>query len=354
MALSKRYLFTFAIAAGLLLYLAHQQASGLSLSSRLRYPVYSTSESAPAPYTAAVVYLASVMPGPRSPDRLLQSLPRLQKNIPWRHQWPVLLLHAGMYDSLDSQEIFLNRLRDSARDHELTPEAIEELVRRVEFVSTSHELPPGIPEDGLVDNPIWGGEWPAYHHMCSFFSYKIFNHPRIKDLTYYLRLDDDSYVREPACFDPFEYMHIHNKSYAFRDSPPDMGWVTEGMWPFVSNYAQRHPDVERKLEENGFDWPPNRFWPLGFGERVNFPSYETNFDLVKVPRFRTPEMQDFLSDLASDPKRFYWYRWGDAPIRFAQVSMFLDVAQEAHRMCELPYSHKDRPFDDCECVPLHD
>ncbi|KAJ7243823.1 nucleotide-diphospho-sugar transferase [Mycena haematopus] len=353
MAFAKRYLLIFGVAAGVILYLAHQQESGLSLTSDNRVPVYSTTEPAPAPYTAAVVYLASVMPGPRSPDRLLRSLPRLQKNIPWRHQWPVLLLHAGMYSTAESQLAFLNRLRDSSEEQNLTPDAIEDLVKRIEFVPTQHELPAGIPPDGIVDSPIWSGEWPAYHHLCAFFSYKIFNHPRIRDLTYYLRLDDDSEVREPACFDPFEYMHVHNKSYAFRASPPDAGWVTEGMWPFVSNYAQRHPDVERTLERNEFDWPPNRFWPLGFGQGVNFPSYETNFDLVKVPRFRTPEMQDFLHDLASDPKRFYWYRWGDAPVRFAEVSMFLDVATEVHRMCELPYSHKDKPFEDCECVPLN-
>ncbi|KAJ6450929.1 glycosyltransferase family 15 protein, partial [Mycena sanguinolenta] len=352
MAVSQRYFLIFAVAVAIILYLAYQQESALSPSSENQFPVHSINGSTPAPYTAAVVYLASVMPGPRRPDGLLQSIPRLQKNIPWRNQWPILLLHAGMYDTPDSQQEFLNRLRDSSMEQGLTSEAIEDLVQRIEFVPTQHELPAGIPVDGVVDTPIWNVEWPAYHHLCSFFSYKIFNHPRIKDLTYYLRLDDDSYVREPACFDPFEYMHVHNKSYAFQDSPPDMGWVTEGMWPFVSNYAQRHPDVESTLERNGFDWPQNRFWPLGFGQGVNFPSYETNFDLVKVPRFRTPEMQEFFRDLASDPKRFYWYRWGDAPLRFAEVHMFLDVAQETHRMCELPYSHKDRPFDDCECVPL--
>ena len=98
--------------------------------------------------------------------------------------------------------------------------------------------------------------------MCAFFSYKIFSHPRIKDLTYYFRLDDDSHVREPTCFDPFEYMHVHNKSYAFRREDPDLGWVTEGMWPLVSNYAQRHPEVESTLDRNGWKWPPNVSLPV--------------------------------------------------------------------------------------------
>ncbi|KAF7349032.1 Glycosyltransferase family 15 protein [Mycena venus] len=354
MAFPKRYFAIVAVAAAILLYLARtQNYDSWTSEPGGRIPVYSADA---APYTAAIVYLVSVMPGPRSPDRLLQSIPLMQKNIPWQHKWPVLLLHAGMYDTAESQLEFLSRLRDSSEQHGLTPEATEGLLGRIEFITTHHDLPEGIPADGVADNPIWSGEWPAYHHMCAFFSYKIFNHPRIKDLTYYLRLDDDSYVRAPgACFDPFEYMHIHNKSFAFRDDPVDAGWVTEGMWPFVSNYAQNHPEVESTLVHNGWQWPGGRFWPgpsHKFGEGVNFPSFETNFDLVKVSRFRTPEMMEFLHELASDPRRFYWQRWGDAPVRAAEVYMFLDVAEEIHRMCEIPYAHKDRPFEDCECVPL--
>lgn len=241
---------------------------------------------------------------------------------------------------------------------------------------------------------------PAYHHMCAFYSYKIFSHPRIKDLTYYLRLDDDSSVLAPSCIDPFEYMHTHNKSYAFRLEEDDMGWVTDGMWPFVSNYAARHPAVEHQLSQNKWEWPPGRTWPgKDYARNVNFPSYQTNFDLVKVPRFRTSEMLAFLEELASDPRRFYWYRWGafvfpsfliyfplsflppsfvcfilfffslsshllceyteyhptitgDAPVRRAEVSMFLDVETEVHQMCEIPYAHKTFVFEGCECVPL--
>ncbi|KAJ6550164.1 nucleotide-diphospho-sugar transferase [Mycena capillaripes] len=333
----------------MILYLAHSTDYG-SLTSQGRFG--DSAAQRPPPYTAAVVYLASVLPGPRNPEKLLESLPMMQKHIPWRHQWPVLLLHAGAYDTLDSRLDFLDRLRQSAKDQNLTLDATEKLLKRIEFVPTSHELPEGIPADGGANNPVWGEEWPAYHHMCAFFSYKIFSHPRIKDLTYYLRLDDDSYVREPACFDPFQYMHVNNKSYAFRHESPDMGWVTEGMWPFVSNYAKRHPAVESTLDRNNWEWAPNRFWPNNFGEAENFPSYETNFDLVKVPRFRTPEMTAFLEELASDPTRFYWHRWGDAPVRLAQVYMFLDVAKEVHGMCEIPYAHKDYAFEDCECVPL--
>ncbi|KAJ7662869.1 glycolipid 2-alpha-mannosyltransferase-domain-containing protein [Mycena rosella] len=347
MSFSKRYTaISIVAAAALVLYLA--QWAGYNSLAPQRYL-------APAPpYTAAIIYLVSVLPGPRSPDELLNSLPLMQANIPWRHQWPVLLLHAGAYDTPESQRDFLTRLRESAESQNLTLDATAKLLDRIEFVPTHHELPDGIPADGVADHPVWDGEWPAYHHMCAFFSYKIFEHPRIKDLTYYLRLDDDSTVRAPACLDPFEYVHAHNLSYAYRRQSPDMGWVTDGMWPFVSNYAKRHPAVESRLRSNSWEWPAQRHWPNHFGEGQNFPSYETNFDLVKVPRFRTPEMTAFLEELASEPRRFYWHRWGDAPVRLAEVFMFLDVEKEVHQMCEVPYAHKGNPFDDCECVPLLD
>ncbi|KAJ7174931.1 nucleotide-diphospho-sugar transferase [Mycena filopes] len=347
MGFTKRHL-ALVFLAGVVLYVA-RSIDYTSSTPEMRFrPHHATT----APYTAAVIYLVSVLPGPRNPDQLLQSLPLMQKNIPWRHQWPVLLLHAGMFDSVESRLEFLGRLRVSAEAQSLTAEETENLVERIEFVFTSHELPPGIPADGGEDGPIWDREWPAYHHVCAFFSYKIFNHPRIKDLTYYLRLDDDSHILRPACFDPFEYMHTYNKSYAFRHEDPDMGWVTEGMWPFVSNYAARHPAIEARLEQNAWEWPQGRFWPNNFGEAQNFRSYETNFDLVKVERWRTPEMMAFLDELASEPRRFYWYRWGDAPVRLAQVYMFLDVETEVHDMCEISYAHKDYIWDDCECVPL--
>ncbi|KAF7362901.1 Nucleotide-diphospho-sugar transferase [Mycena venus] len=351
MPFSKRHVAILA-AAALILYLVRSlDYSSPAPQSRFGDHAAATQ---PPPYTAAIVYLVSVLPGPRNPDQLLESLPLVQKNIPWRYQWPVLLLHAGAYDTYESRVNFLDRLRESAQRQELTPDATEKLIKRIEFIPTSHELPAGIPEDGGTDRPVWDLEWPAYHHVCAFFSYKIFNHPRIRDLTYYFRLDDDSHVHSPTCFDPFEYMHVNNKSYAFRREDPDLGWVTVGMWPFVSNYAQRHPEVEGRLNHNGWQWPSGRFWPNNFGVAENFRSYETNFDLVKVPRFRTPEMTAFLDELASDPKRFYWYRWGDAPLRLAQVYMFFDVEKEVHEMCEMPYAHKDSVWDDCDCIPLAD
>jgi mannosyltransferase len=49
-------------------------------------------------------------------------------------------------------------------------------------------------------------------------------------------------------------------------------------------------------------------WPdYGYDER--FPSFGGNFEIVKLARFHSPDITAFLEELASDPKRFYTYRW---------------------------------------------
>ncbi|KAJ7629282.1 glycolipid 2-alpha-mannosyltransferase-domain-containing protein [Mycena rosella] len=307
-------------------------------------------------YTAAVVYLASVLPGPRSPTLLFKSLSLMHKNIPWRYQWPVLIFHAGAYDTRERRDEFGTLLRNVTGTYGLTVEETEQLVRRLEFVSAHHELPEGVPTDGAKDDPVFSHGWPAYHHMCAFYAYKILSHPRITPLTYFLRLDDDSSILPPGtCIDPFEYMHAHNLSYAYREKIDDAGWVTRGMWPFVSSYARRHVGADERMARNGWGWVAGRAWPGGmeYGEDQNFPSYRTNFDLIKVPRFLAPDVRAFNEELVSDPMRFYWYRWGDAPVRRAQVDMFLEHATEVYHMCEIPYEHKGEVFGgDCDCAPL--
>lgn len=115
---------------------------------------------APA-YTAAIVYLLSVMPGPRMPEEIFDSLSLMHMNIPWRHQWPVLLLHAGAYDAAESQAEFIARLRATAAVHGMATDMVQTLIDRLEFVPTEHPLPDGVPETGRSDGPVWSQEWPG-------------------------------------------------------------------------------------------------------------------------------------------------------------------------------------------------
>ncbi|KAJ7037860.1 glycolipid 2-alpha-mannosyltransferase-domain-containing protein [Mycena alexandri] len=318
------------------------------------------------PYTAAVVYLLTTLPDRRPKDSIFRSLSLLQKNVPWRYEWPILLFHAGPYDTDVGQAAFLDKLRITAAANNLTAQDTETLLKRIEFIHVGHTLPQGIPADPKEYKPVWLDMWPGYHHMCAFYSYKIFSHPRVKDLTFYFRLDDDSFIREPVCFDPIEYLHAAKKSFAFRAEGTDWQGVTAGMWPFVSNYAVRYPEVEDRLRGNHWPWAPKRFWP-NYGQGLGFPGFGGNFEVVRIARFQTPEVKAFFHELQSDQTRFYHIRWsasflpwgdfdlfflGHAPVRKATVYVFLNVTEEVHYMGEVEYGHKKKNYPGRGCTPL--
>ena len=147
--------------------------------------------------------------------------------------------------------------------------------------------------------------------MCAFYASTIFDHPRLANVTYYLRLDTDSYIFRPLCYDPIARFHAHNRTYAYRSATRDPAWVTHGMWAFVDEYAKANPDVDAVMRKNGWWWPEgsNRDHDKMVAE--DFPTYYNNFEIVKLEAFRRPEIKRWLDELMSDPERVFKYRWGE-------------------------------------------
>ena len=158
--------------------------------------------------------------------------------------------------------------------------------------------------------------------MCAFFSSAVFTHPALRGYTYYMRLDTDSFIDAPLCYDPFEVMHVRQRVYGYRFIGMDPPQVTHGMWSFVDKYARSHPEAENRLQMNGWKWPDGRdvatepglgesgegAWPEA--ENAFYPGYYNNFEIVKLEAFRRPDVQEWLEEVMSDPKRAYKYRWG--------------------------------------------
>ncbi|KAJ7368758.1 hypothetical protein DFH08DRAFT_928814 [Mycena albidolilacea] len=258
-----------------------------------------------APYTASMVYVLTTLPTARPKN---QSLAR---------SYFCKRTFRGVTSGLSYFSIpeYTTRTITSPSSwtvsataaNDVTVEDTERLLERIEFIHLRHDLPGDIPLDSK--------------------EYK----PR------YFRFDDDSFIHEPACFDPLE--------------GSDTCTPITRMWSLLNEYAHAHPDVESRMLSNHWPWQP-KWQSLDYDKDARFPSFGGNFEIVKLARFRTPEMTVFLGSLASDPERFYKFRWGDAPLRKAMVYMFLNVA-EVHQMCEVVYGHKTKTVSGmCKCTPL--
>lgn len=128
-------------------------------------------------------------------------------------------------------------------------------------------------------------------------------------------MDTDSLITEPLCYDPFEVMHVRERSYGYLAIGTDPLYVTVGMWNLVNDYALAHPSVTKQLRANEWAWP-HESWPHenvgNEGSEVRFRGYDNNFEIVKLEAFRRPVVANWLKDLMSVPERIFKWRWGQS------------------------------------------
>ncbi|THH09095.1 hypothetical protein EW145_g2248 [Phellinidium pouzarii] len=289
-------------------------------------------------YNAVILYLISVY----HLRDLMLSLSYLYTNVPM-HPWPIILFYADDMDDTVLRTEFMLRLYDFLGGSQ----DVRWFMNRIEFIRIEWALPWGISHDKVKVDPVFIDHWPGYHLMCGFFASHIFDHPRLRDVTYYMRLDTDSYIFKPVCYDPIALFHERNRTYGYRSRTTDPAWVTIGMWDLTDEFVSARPGVERTLCENGWEWPSGRVKGK-MGEDA-FPTYYNNFEIVKLEAFRRPDVREWLDEIERVPERIYKYRWGDAPIRYATVNMYFDVKKDVEEYCGIQYWHNGVQGNKCAC-----
>ncbi len=127
-------------------------------------------------------------------------------------------------------------------------------------------------------------------------------------MTYYMRMDTDSLIEEPLCYDPFELMHRNGKAYGYRSVGGNAFETTRGLLEYVTDYASRHSVVAARLRHN--DWDGAYVDEDGDIVIPRTLGYFNSFEIVALQAFRRPDVQEFFDDLMSVPERIYKRRWG--------------------------------------------
>ncbi|EJT98413.1 nucleotide-diphospho-sugar transferase [Dacryopinax primogenitus] len=283
------------------------------------------------PYTAAIVYLVKES----QVSNLLLSLSLLWHNVPMQCSYPIVLFHDGYFRPAYVQRAFRDKLllllmgRMEKDGHGVVLKMLE-AINGIEFIELEPRLPRGVSSNIDVVDPVFPDVWPGYHHMCQFFFSGIFEHPRIRNLDYYLRLDTDSFIVDQVSYDPIGALFKDKKKYGFVAIATDPQFVTEGFFPFVQAFVARRPEIKTQLEKNGWKYPDSQR-PF---------TYQNNFEVVHIPSFRTPEVMSWVNIVNRNPLLIFKYRWGDAPLRYATTHMFFDVEHDVEMFCDLPYYHQ--------------
>lgn len=217
---------------------------------------------------------------------LNESLNLLYSNLLKYTTAEVLVFHESSFTE------FKNDVQYPVIFHEIEfnlPKYTEEILRKI---------PEYFPHPTHGNGPIAYGHpgfSMGYRHMCRFFSGEIYNHLEIKKYDYYLRLDTDSRIHTPLGYDIFEWAEKNNCEYGYIEPAVqyDNPKVIEGLWNLFDT------DIPEGL------------------------MYYTNFELAKTSFFLSKEYQSFYKKI-DESGGIYIHRWGDAPIKYLGVNMFMN------------------------------
>ena len=173
----------------------------------------------------------------------------------------------------------------------------------------------------------------GYRMMCRFFAGVFAQLPFLKGFEFYLRLDTDSYFRQPVLVDPFSRMVTEGCSYGYMQS------------------HQAHTDaadVTTDLYDTTMEWVREAGVPKANVTRMkkelisrgvyNRKMFYNNFEVGAVALLSGNTYQSFFRHL-DETDGFLKYRWGDAPVRTLAMHLLLSPPEMCSFEKYLPYQH---------------
>lgn len=259
---------------------------------------------------AVIVYMSRM----RDVPLLYRSLSLLGMNFQKLREYPIVIMH----DDIDRGTIS-NLMVALHRNLGYIP--------NLKFERLEFKTPQWVSEDPSMYTVPLEQAWMGYRHMCRYHSGGIYRDERLMKYDYYWRLDSDSYIFSPINYDPFDYMAENNKEYAYMSIEDGEAWnMVIGLWEETENYMKQHGiPMTKDLQDSIVDgkWSCRLFY--------------TNFEIAKFSFFRGKEYMSYFDHLDRTGNIFY-RRWGDAPIHWLGVKMFLSP-EKVWGVKDITYQH---------------
>ena len=160
----------------------------------------------------------------------------------------------------------------------------------------------------------------GYRHMCRFHAKGVFQHPIMRGLEYYWRLDDDSLLLNHVQYDVFRFMRDRQILYGYSWQHWDSKACTTGLWQATRTYINR-----------------THIKPYFFDEWKDPQLYYNNFEISKMSLWLSSDYARFIEYVDRLGGMFY-HRWGDAPIKSIAVSLFVPKIQ-VYQFKDVGYKH---------------
>jgi len=228
---------------------------------------------------------------------LIRSVILLHKHWKYANKYPIIIFH----DDLSSVNI-----------SQFNVEIFNHLgyIPNILWNKIQFSVPPHISTDESKYLIKMKDAWLGYRHMCNFQSYGIYD-TVVGNYDYYLRLDSDSYLLSDIDYDMFEYMQDNDLVYGYlSQEETEVDSMCVDLWHTTEEFMKKS-GVDRSIIDGhleGKDWDKSTFY--------------TNFEISRVDTFKNSQYKSYYDCLDSTGK-IYYNRWGDAPIHWLGVRMFV-------------------------------
>ncbi|KAJ2770504.1 alpha-1,2-mannosyltransferase ktr1 [Coemansia nantahalensis] len=175
---------------------------------------------------------------------------------------------------------------------------------------------------------LYGGSL-SYRFMCRFQSGMFFNHPLVRDLDWYWRLEPDVKYFCDIDYDPFVYMRDKGLKYGFTIAPRENGKTVETLWFHTREWIKTNQQLlpDRSLAN----------WVMGTDGHYNMCHFWSNFEIVDLSLYRSEAYASYFEHL-DRTGGFFYERWGDAPVHSIAAALLLNKSQ-IHWFEDIGYEH---------------
>lgn len=200
--------------------------------------------------------------------------------------------------------------------------------------------------ESLLEDGVGYSDMESYHNMCRFYSGNFYNIPELLNYRYYWRIEPDVKFFSDINYDVFKYLSGTKKVYGFTlalyDSPHSIKTLFPETIAFLNkdgNQKYLHPNGAFQFVTENKQVPKNPEIAGGYSTC----HFWSNFEIGDMDFFRGEAYTKWFEHLDSTGK-FYYERWGDAPVHSLGVSLFADKSK-VHWFRDIGYYHL--PYFNC-------
>ncbi|GEQ69426.1 hypothetical protein JCM33374_g3098 [Metschnikowia sp. JCM 33374] len=186
----------------------------------------------------------------------------------------------------------------------------------------------------------------SYHNMCRFYSGFFHDLPALQKYKYYWRIEPNVQFYSDLNYDVFKYLAGTEKIYGFTINLYDIPQSVRTLFPETLSFLNQGDNYKYVNTNGAFQWITESQQNPDILKQTN--NYSTchfwsNFEIADMDFYRGEAYSSWFKHLESTGK-FYYERWGDAPVHSLGLALFADK-RKIHWFRDIGYYHS--PYTNC-------